>query len=129
MFKKVCEKMGGEYTEEYGLLESDVGVESFEEHEATKKWCTFKNMEGLGSNELTVFSAPNTFSIKLGDEKSELFDIWDNDVAEEHNLDKDNPPHLCFKAFFGVHIPKGKYCVETFPANGRRAIKLALETI
>jgi len=124
-FKETCKKMGGEYEEEYGLLEPDVGGEFITEHEAMKQWCTFTKMEGLGENELVVFNAPNTFSIKVQDkDMNELIDLWDNDVRKRFDAKNQT---MCFEAVLGVRVPKGNFCVKTFPIGEPKGIEIKIE--
>lgn len=38
LFEEACNAMGGEYEEEYGILEPDVGGMFLDVHEAKKQW-------------------------------------------------------------------------------------------
>lgn len=115
-FKKTCEVMGGEYSEEEGYLEPDVGGEYAETHEARKQWCTLKNRP-TDKGDITVFNARNTFGIVVKDEGNKaILELWDNDVEkkfvpEEHKM--------VFKTEFGTRVPKGKYVIWRYPPNIR----------
>jgi len=112
-FQKTCKEMGGTYESEYGLLEPDVGGEFLSEHEAKKEWCIFKNMNGINGGELIVFNAPNTFSIRVEDNRNnELIELWDNDIKKTFSSKEQM---MCFEPVLGVRLPKSKICVETFP--------------
>lgn len=113
LFEETCNAMGGEYEEEYGLLEPDVGGEFVTEHEAKKQWCTFKDMKGIGKGELSVFNAPNTFTVKFQDENNkELFRFWDNDIDKRFDPERQE---MCFHSKYGIRVPKGEVCISTYP--------------
>ncbi|MBS3748162.1 MAG: hypothetical protein KGY67_00495 [Candidatus Thermoplasmatota archaeon] len=114
-FMAVCEAMGGKYESEFGYLEPDVGGEFLEGRDVGKEWCTFEEMKGLGKNqELIVFNAANTFSIRVKDENlNELFDLWDNDINK--SFDKEKQEMMFESTRFSVRIPKGKFRVKTYP--------------
>lgn len=120
-FSKVCEQMGGEYDEEEGLLEPDVGGEFLEEHEARKEWCTLENAPGI--ERLIVFNAPNTFSITIRSTDpsvaGEFLSIWDNDIKKEFNLPRKEKrvSEMCFEAELGIRAPKGTYCIKGGPSH------------
>jgi hypothetical protein len=67
-FKETCVAMGGEYSEEFGMLESDVGGEHFEDYEALKQWCDFRKLENAPKTGLTIFRSPGHVELQ-----SELF--------------------------------------------------------
>lgn len=104
-FKFWCAAVNGKYTEEYGLLEPDVGGDFSQEHGAEKQWCDLRNKTG---ERLQIFRAPNTFTLRLmNEEEHGIMELWDNDV--KMNVTQDNV--LCFKAT-GVRVPKGNYCIS-----------------
>ncbi len=104
-FRETCRRMDGEYTEEAGMLEPDVGGQHLEPHEEVKQWCTFER----GDTHLTVFNAPDTFGIRIVD-KGEMMDIHDNDV------DKKFDGHsMCFHPRYGIRVPEGDYCIRRGP--------------
>lgn len=115
LFEEACGSMGGEYEEEYGMLEPDVGGMFFDVHEAKKQWCTFKDMKGIDKGSLTVFNAPNTFSMKYQDENmKELFNLWDNDIEKKFDPEEQK---MCFFSRYGIRVPKCDICVETYPKS------------
>lgn len=112
-FEETCNAMGGEYAEEYGLMEPDVGGEFFGEHEAKKQWCEFENMKGVGRGKLTVFSAPNTFEVKSQDEDGkDLFRFWDNDIDKKFDPEGQE---MRFHSRYGIRVPKCDICIQTYP--------------
>lgn len=121
MFEETCNAMGGEYEEEYSMLEPDVGGEFLTEHETKKQWCTFRDMHGvgkfiargIGGGELTVFNAPNTFEVKFQDEnRKELFRFWDNDIEKKFDSEEQK---MCFYSRYGIRVPKCDICIQTYP--------------
>lgn len=108
--------MGGKYDEEEGLLEPDVGGEYAEEHMEHKEWCTFQHAPGV--EQLIVFNAPNTFSIRIISKTDpsvagHFLEIWDNDVKKEFTPSTEGKAAaMCFEAELGVRVPKGTYCIK-----------------
>jgi len=126
-FRTVCSAMGGQYDEENGLLEPDVGGEFPTRHVASKEWCTFKNMAGIGRGQVVVFNSPNTFSVGIRDKDGEqLIDLWDNDIKKE--FDKEGQ-QMIFIPRYGIRVPESKISVSTTPLRkyGHQPNKVRLE--
>lgn len=103
-FMLACKKMEGEYEEEYGMLEPDVGGEFIEEHVASKQWCSWKRDDIT----MTAFNAPNTFDLSIRGKKGRLLSLWDNDVKKMF----DPKEHMiCFYPYYGIRVPEGDYCI------------------
>jgi len=116
LFKLTCEAMGGEYEEEEGLVEPDVGFETLHEKMAFKQWCTLGHLEGL-PDDFTIFRTPGEVEFQSEMFKSSEKIDFRGYFEEHYEPDK---KRMCFRS----KLPKAKslvlpgaiyVCVETYP--------------
>lgn len=122
-FKEICIVMGGEYSEEYGMLEPDIGGDHISEYEALKQWCDFSHLENVPAKGLTVFRSPRHIELQ-----SELFTPtarphFDEFFTEEYKPEEQT---MCFKSttpdFSSIVEGVSQFCITTYPREEPRAV-------
>jgi len=123
-FKNTCIAMGGEYSTEYGMLESDVGGDHFSEWEAHKQWCSFRNFKTRDNETLpriTIFRAPNV--IEFQQEFMRANDTYRFPGFDEFFKEKLEPKlkRMCYKStipsFSEDELGLSSVCIETDPTR------------
>jgi len=123
-FKETCEAMGGKYTEEEGMLESDVGGDHFTDYMARKQWCNLSHLRNA-PKDFHVFRSPGHVELQ-----SELF----TPTARPHfdqffteHYDKKGQT-MCFKSTvpkFSDHVEGvAQFCIVTYPREEPHSVWL-----
>lgn len=124
-FKETCEAMGGEYTEEFGMLESDVGGDHLAEYEARKQWCDFGKLEHAPKAGLTIFRSPRHVELQ-----SELFEPTARPKFDEFFNEVLNPKQqqMCFKSTLPTFSDQvegiAHFCIITYPKGDPKSVWL-----
>lgn len=103
LFKETCELMGAKYTEEEGLLESDVGGDHASDWMARKQWCDVGDVQVFRAPGVVHFHMPHVSL--LDDIKFEMKGFY----KEEYQKDRptmfvpekgiENTGKMCFHSY------------------------------